>query len=422
MRRRAWFAVLACLAPAARLLLCPAPAAAEVASLGMAGAYSLQARGAEAPSWNPATLAWSRGLSLRFFSVEGSLRNNSFTLADYNRWNGAVWNETDKARILGRIPGSSLEGRFDLSADGPGAAWDGWALTTENHLTGALALPRDVLRLALYGNDPSTDFRLGGTAGDAIGWTELRLSHGREIARARVRLLGSEPIPVAVGVSVKYVRGWGCGEIRYAGGSLQTGMQAVRAEFDLTGRTAQGGSGLALDLGSTAHLPAGWDVGLSLRNPISWIRWSRYPEARREHAVADSINLSNADQGDELFQRESTRTDVPAFNTTLPASAGLAAAGRWKHLQFEADLRQAFSNRWGDSTTPRLALGTCYTPWPWFRGEVGIAVGGPERAMISGGLGFSVAGFYLDLAAATMGTLNPFSPKGVGGGFAIGLR
>jgi hypothetical protein len=423
---------------AAVLAAAPAavPTKAEVASLGLAGAYSLRARGVDAPAWNPATLCWNGSCDLRIFSAQASVRNNSFTRSDYNRWNGASWSESDKREILDRIPGASFEGRFSGAADGPGIALRGLAVTVGNETAGFVRMPREFARLVLYGNNPEESFSLAGAGGAALAWSELRLSYAREVARLHVSSATIAPrgarapggahsgggIPIALGASIKYLKGWGYGEVVQADGGITTTMDGIEGRAVLVGRTARGGSGLGLDLGAAARMPGGWDVGLSLRNMPASIRWSDRPEQRIEQATADTLTLQSIDQSDDIVTTGTSTRPIAAFSGSIPATLTLGVGRTLGRNYLEADFRQGFSDRAGVSKTPRFALGAARRQWLWLEGRLGVAVGGTDGPVFSAGLGLAVWKLRCDVAASSPGSWNFTSPRGVGGGISLGMR
>jgi hypothetical protein len=391
-------------------------------SLGLAEAYSLQARGVEAPAWNPATLAWEGGLALRLFSTGVGVSNNSFSLKDYERWNGKTWSESDKQSILGHIPGSGLTGEFSVRADGPAAAWRGWALTTQSFAQGRTRLPREFARLLLFGNDPQESFDLAGSGGEGMAWSEVGLSHGLELPALSWTPWGSGSTRLAVGGTVRYLRGWAFGEVTRASGGLVTTMDGIEGRADLIERTAQGGSGFGLDLGVAARLPERWDFGLSVRNVYSGIRWSGTPEEHHETVSADSITADGLEGEDDPVTHESTKSAIGSFSRSLPAALTLAAAHPVGPVSLEADLAQPLSGTALSGASPRLALGASYPPWSWLDLRAGFSVGRGEQTMCAGGLGFGIWRMRLDLALAALGSVNPFAPKGVAGGISISTR
>jgi hypothetical protein len=428
IERRVASMMTAALAPLPAFLLAllvAAPARSEVASAGLAGAYTLRARGVDAPAWNPAALAWNPRLDVRVFSVAVMARNNAFSMADYNRWNGAVWSEADKKAILDRIPGGSFEGRARGSAEGPGAAWRGWAVTIGNVAAGAGHVPAEFARLILWGNTPDESFDLSGTGGDGIAWSELRLSHGRVVAHVGSGGTGGgqgEGFPIAVGASIKILHGWAYGEVTQAYGGFVTGMDAIRGGAVLTGRTAGGGTGIGVDLGAAMRGPNGWDFAVSLRDLYAGLEWSRDPREHREEAVADSVTIQDLEDNEDLVTTHSTKTGIASFRSSIPPVLTLAVGRAIGRNSIEADLSQGLRDKAGVSSRTRLALGASRAQWRWIEGRLGLAVGGADGPVGAAGVGFALWKVRCDLAASSSGTWNLFSPKGIGFGMALGLR
>lgn len=393
-------------------------ARAESASLGLAGAYSLRARGVEAPEWNPATLAWSPRLDWRIASVGARVQNNAFSVDEYNRWNGALWTDEDKEAILARI-GEAFEAAFRLSAEGPGVAWRRWAVTTAGRAAGSTTLPGEYAKLLLYGNDPDEVYDLGGGEGEGIAWTEVRLSHARPVGELRVSGLR---LPVAAGASVKYLSGLAYGEFTRMEGSLETTSEGIFGRQVLIGRTAEGGAGIAVDVGLVARGPNGWSFSLAARNFPSMLRWSREPRRRTETARADSVTAGEAETDEDLLVTESTEEPIAPFTRALPAALILAAARTWDGWTVEGDLLQGLHSRAGSSTTPRLAAGASRSPWRWLECRAGLALGGEDGPVLAVGTGLALWRVRLDLALATARSLDFSDPHGVTAGASLGLR
>lgn len=400
-------------------VLLTASAQSDNAARGVAGAYSLRARGVEAPAWNPATLAWSPALDLRIAAVDGGAHNNAFSLGDYRRWNGAALDEQDQEAILARIPGSSLRGGFTAAAEGPSAAWRGWALTASGCAAGSAAVPKEFGRLVFYGNDPEQSFDLGGTRGEGTAWSEFRLSHGHALGTTQI---GGRPVAVVGGFTLKWIRGWAHAKVTRAEGSLVTNTDGITGAEELTERSAAGGNGYACDLGVAAQT-GGWRLGLTLTNPASHLSWTRRPEEHTQRAWVDSLALDDLedDEDTDLVSTDDTTRAIASFSTTLPAEVAVAAAHRWRGFDWEADLRQGFSTHPGTSTTPRLALGMSRRPWRFFEGRAGLALGGADGPVLALGAGFAAWKLRCDLGIATTRGINFTSPRGVEAGVSLGL-
>ncbi len=410
-RRLGW--TLCALAPFILGLL-PGSACGDAASAGVAGAYTLRARGVEAASWNPANLGWNGAFDFQIVAVQIQAGNNSFSLADYNKWNGTSWSDQDKEQILSRIPGADFEGRFALAADAPGLAMKGWALTIESEAFGDARIPREFAQLLLDGDVPGQSFRLNHAGGGGMAWSEARLSHGRRIATVA-------GVPIVAGLSLKYLQGWGYAGITNASGGFTTGADEIQGAADLTARTAQGGTGYGADVGVAGRLPSGWDLSLGVRDLGSSIRWNRKTEIHHDTATADSITLNNVqNNGTDLVAQSSSIEPGPGFKTALPSTATLAAGRSWLGAYVEADLTQPLNDVFGLGTKPTVALGASRRILGFLEPRLGWSAGGPDGTVYAGGLGLRLLSLELDLAVSSTGGLT--SPKGIGGAFGLAWK
>ena len=134
----------------------------------MAGAYSAIARGEESAHFNPANLGLSGGpiFSLSFLSLGLGLANNSFTVSDYNRYNGSYLSDKKKKTILGKIPSSGLSldsrAKFGLLS----LSYRNYAFFIEGSGTSKITLPRDPFELILYGNELNRAYIIGDVDGE----------------------------------------------------------------------------------------------------------------------------------------------------------------------------------------------------------------------------------------------------------------
>ena len=142
----------------------------DAVSIGMAGSYTAVARGYDAIGFNPANLGLSNqpGTQLQLFALGSTLINNSFSMGDYEQYNGAYLSESDKREILSKIPSGGLEFTGNTAASALSFARGPIAFSATVEAAGQGSLSRDVVDLAFFGN--------------RIGETEI----GRASCRERV--------------------------------------------------------------------------------------------------------------------------------------------------------------------------------------------------------------------------------------------
>jgi hypothetical protein len=159
-----------------------------------------------------------------------------------------------------------------------------------------------------------------------------------------------------------------------------------------------------------------------MHNVVSSVLWSGKPMIHQESAWVEDVTLRDMDAGADVVTEETVRQETSSFRRTMPASLTFAAEKAWRAARAELDLEQGFSDRPGSSRQPRLGLGMSFGPWSWLEARAGASLGGVEGRSAAMGLGFGIWRVRLDLALASVGSWNFLSPKGVGGGVALGWR
>jgi hypothetical protein len=207
-----------------------------------------------------------------------------------------------------------------------------------------------------------------------------------------------------------------------AEGALETTDEGIFGHQLVVTRTSEGGRGIGCDLGLAARGPSGWSFGLSVENALSYLRWSRSPRRQTSTIRADSLTASGTEEGVDAVETDSVEETIRAFRASPPPAVTLAVLRSWKGWIFEGDLEQGLARRAGASTTPRLALGASRSPWRWFEGRAGIALGGFDGPSLAAGAGFVLWKLRLDLAAATARGIDFTDPRGLAAGVSLGLR
>jgi len=388
----------------------------QARSLGMAGAYSAIARGEESVYFNPANLGLSGGptFSLSFLSLGVDLGNNSFTLSDYNRYNGSYLSDGNKKTILSKIPSSGL------SLDS-GAEFGFLSLSYRNYgffIVGSgasnITLPRDPFELILYGNELNRLYTIGDVDGEV--WSQVTTGIS---AAKRLDLKGFDEF--SVGASLKYLRGLYYAEVTRSGGSILTTESSIEGEGEIVYRHAQGGQGFSLDLGATGSLGQGWVVGLALFNPLGTLKWSRKTEEGFFTFKAESLTASSTKK-DTLVASDDSSYEIGSFRSHLPSYLKIGVSRRFRKFLLGFDYEQGFRSRAGVSTTPRLSAGMEYNLLKWLPLRGGLAIGGTEGFNTALGLGLYLSGFQLDVSTSSRGLVfTPWS-KGIGLAASFGLR
>jgi hypothetical protein len=393
-------------------------AGAQVRAAALSGAYTAVAAGPHASAWNPANLALYDQRGIDFFSVHAAIGNNSYSLSDYREFNGAFWGEEEKQEILARIESSAIcvDGVADASA--LGVAFGGWAFSTATRGVSQLALPKEYVRLVLYGNTVGETFNLDGAEGAGLALTEFRCSLARRLgdllpgASARVRQWSA-------GLSVKFLQGWAYGEILTATGGVTTTTTEINGSGSVRSIVASGGHGFAADLGFAGPIGRGWVAGVAARDLLAAIHWTRGVEERTDTFEIADVTLGNA--GEEEVVTETTTLSLDGARTTLPVRYSLGVARDDDALLIAFNLDAASATTYGASARLRASAGVEWRARSWMALRGGASLGGLGGTTLALGLGFKPGRVKVDLALHSWGTANPFSSKGLGVGLGFGL-
>jgi hypothetical protein len=383
-------------------------------AVAMGGAYTALASGPAAPRFNPANLGLANyhNTGIEFVGVGASITNNSFSLADYNKYTGAFLTDADKIDILGKVPGEGLKISADVDASTAAIGLGHIALSFSGVAAADINLNKDIVDLILNGNTFADTISVTGSYASGLSYASAGLSYGMSVFQQGSR-------QIAVGVTGRYLRGVAIQEVT----DLQGGIATYASGFDGAGhviaRTAQGGAGYAVDLGAALKLSNNYTVGVKLESFLSRIKWDRETEERGYVFSFDSMNVDNADA--DYVTSDNYTKDIPAFTTTLPARLTLGFGKTTGRLIWAVDWEQGFRTSPGASTKPRLSTGAELSIIPFLPLRGGYAVGGSGNTALSFGSGLRFFGYYLDVAVVSGSTFSGYSAKGLNLAFSTGI-
>jgi hypothetical protein len=385
-------------------------------AVAMGGAHMGLAKGTQSALYNPANLGLPdfRQNGIELAGIGAEITNNSFTLADYNKYTGAVLTEDDKSVILGKIPSEGLKISAEAEAGALTASYGSFVLSINGYAATETNIGKDALDLFLNGNQLNDSFSIDGMYSDAVAYASVGLSYGRPI----IELYGRE---LAVGATVKYIRGLAFEEITEIHGGVVTLTTGFSGEGTMIAHTAEGGSGLGLDLGAAYKFNDNYMVGLCFDNFISNINWSKATEQHSYHFEFDTLTVSDFDS-DSIVVTEQQSIDIPAFSSTLPTVMRVGFANYSGKLTWGVDYIQGFKLAAGSSSKPELAMGAQYKILNFLPLRAGYSVGGGHGSTLSGGFGLEFPVFYLDIAFSNRGFLKFKETKGLHMALSLGLR
>ncbi|MFQ5608234.1 MAG: DUF5723 family protein, partial [Candidatus Zixiibacteriota bacterium] len=385
-------------------------------SAGMAGAHLALAEGVAAAYVNPANLGLSshRQNSIQLVGVSYNVANNSFTMGDYNRYNGALLTLADKREILDKIPVDGLLLTADAEASVAGVSYNKFAFTFTGYGAGEASLGKDVLELLLYGNSFGDTISIDGTFGSAWSYASFDISYGTPIYTLGTRQL-------AVGASAHIIKGIYIADVSRVEGFAATLATGFQGDGAVIVNTAEGGSGFAVDVGAALQLNENYTLGLSLRNLLSAVSWSKNAEERGFMFSFDTVSVSSI-SNDSIFVTSDFTNAISGFSSDLPSALTVGLARTTGRLLWALDWEQGFSRNPGASTTPQLTAGVEYAALPYLPLRAGLGLGGRHGTQLAFGGGVELSAFRLDLAVLTSGTaLTSSASKGARFAVSTGL-
>ncbi len=386
-------------------------------AMAMGGAYTALARDIEAPYWNPANLGLSdgKGFTINFVNVGLDLKNNSFSLADYNKYNGKFLTDKDKNDILNSIPSDGLNLNCLVEASALNFSIGNFAVTSRGFGATSFSIDKDPFELFFYGNAVKNDVSLADTKGEAYGIGDAALSYGQAVRRWP----GGE---FTVGASFHYLQGLAYEKVVETQGGISTTDTGFVGSGLMRLHSALGGSGYSADLGVAVRFNENWYFSAGWQNLYSKINWTNQPEEMLFTFQMDPITISGmSDNNDSLVTNSDTTYAINGFSTTLPGSLKFGLARKYRKITWALDWDQSLSTGQGRSTNPRISGGLEYRPIGLFPMRIGMGLGGNQGASYSAGFGLYMGPCHMDFAVANAGSPSPSHTKGAKFAFGMGL-
>jgi len=378
---------------------------------GLAGSGSALLTGVDVV--NPALLASSGGTSIRIFGFAADASNNSFSLADYRKYNGVDWTDQQKQEILDRIP-ATMDLHSNILLGTPSFSVGSFAFTTRVRAGALGAFPKAIFDIILNGNTPGRKFSFSSADGSGLTIGEARLSHGRSFDFGRWGEYG-------IGVSLKYLYGGAYARLEQAHGNLQTDPDQIQGQGNFIARTALGGTGWGFDLGATREVGKDWTASLVLQDLFSSINWNHKTKEADIQIDFANGNLRSLENGDNLADEHHNTRDIPSFATSIPTVMTIGIARHAGSLSYVADFEQGFKESNFTDTQPRMSVGAEYRGIPLLSWRGGLSAGGRDGKSVAFGLGLRPGPMRLDFAISSRGGYLPGGGRGIGAGFSVGF-
>jgi hypothetical protein len=389
---------------------------ANARAIGMAGAYTSLAKGYYSPAFNPANLGFAskqmNGIGI--FGAGVSVSNNTLSLDDYNTYTGATLNDHDKEVLLGKIPSEGLRASVDAEASAVAVGMRNLVFSFSAIGAAEVNLNRDVVELLLQGNTFADTVMLDGTYGEGYGLASFNLSYGQCLYKYNDRQL-------AVGTTVRFLKGLGYEEITEANGHAVTLATGFSGAGSLVSRTAEGGMGYACDLGAALQISKSYTVGVSFFNLASSMTWNHKTKEHRYWFTLDTLTLADLSE-DSIIVSSDTSVTIGSFSSSLPRTFKVGLARTAGSLLWAVDWEQGFKRGAGCSSEPRVSAGAEYRLLNCLPMRAGFGLGGKQGTTYAAGLGVEFLVVHLDFAAANYNAVSGYAGKGLNLAISGGVR
>lgn len=308
------------------------------------------------------------------------------------------------------------------------------ALTWKERIAANMDLSKDYMRMVFFGLDSAgSTYDFSGTGVEAWYLREYALSYARMLPMVKFVK------DFSAGISLKLIQGFAAvttdhynatfGNTPLPGGgyALNGNMdfKLLRSmsesfpdsgNFDFTPTPTPAGKGFGFDFGVSGEVYEGVRAAFSITD-IGSVTWDGKTKQTTGSATFSMTNPTSSAQWDTLqnaFKGKDTATD--AFSMPLATSMRIGATLQVDELPFMGnkfpgrmvlaiEYQQGFNHSPGNTTRPRVALGTEWRPVRWFPLRSGISIGGINRFNWAAGFGLDFSGFNLNLGTENFGML-----------------
>ena len=383
-------------------------------SLAMGGANIGLAQGVDAGKYNPANLGLTdyQKTGVELFGVGLIVKNNAFTLDDYNKYTGAILSDADKTDILDKIPTEGLQLLVDGELSAMSFATGQFAVNITGVGVADVNLSKDIVDLVFNGNTFADTINLEGSSSDIYSYASVGLSYGMPVYSAGSRQL-------AVGATFKYLRGIASEHLVELHGMAATFATGFEGSGEMIAKTATGGRGFAVDLGAALKLNNQYTVGARIENFIGSITWDKETEEHGYLFDFDTMTVDNA--GEDYVTSEDYTIPTGSYTTDLPAVLTIGLAKTTGKMLWAVDWEQGLQKKPGAATKPLIKVGAEYSLLSFMPLRAGFLSGGNLNTAFSLGTGLHFGPFYIDFGMATGGSLSGSSAKGANLALSTGM-
>ncbi|MFZ1730185.1 MAG: DUF5723 family protein [Bacteroidota bacterium] len=402
---------------------------------GMGNSSAGLVRGLDALNVNPAQLVPNDGVTVSLgilpFGAQAGADFMDYatyekyftgTASDRGKREPTYLSTLDKQAILGTFQGDighfTHDIRYQLGGIMVSTKFFTIGMSVTERTGSNISLPRSFAEFTFFGNEPGKQFDFSNTEVSSSWTRDYAVTVAQEFRLYR-------QIPVLIGASVKLVHGYGYFGLERFNSSFITDPETyeVRGTADMVARYAGSedwmfanndfhytmfpdpvGSGFGFDIGTNVQFSRSFSVGVSLVD-LGSVTWNRraHEISANEDFVIDDITTTN--QVDEIQNRlNGQEYEISSFSTPLPSAMIISGVltvpdmpRKGRNWHFTAAYRQGFNDVAGNSTGPRLGLGTEIELLYNVAFRLGANFGGLRPVTFAAGFGLIADNFKLDI-------------------------
>jgi hypothetical protein len=290
---------------------------------GFCGNFSPFAKGVDAGILNPGNLIFSPEYSVNILTlgIEYSL---DMTIWEYLKlFSGILLSDKEKERIR-----KVRDMKFIVGIGGGSFSYKTIGFNFSFFSYNTLHIPQDVMDLVLYGNERDEKYNLSGLNGEILRGLSFKFSFAHKIGEY-----------CGMGYGVKILNGNSYYSVKEVNGYLETIFDKadrtwISGKGEMTIGTAEGGNGVAIDIGSVYYL-GGRKFILSIyaQNVISVMFWSNNSKEIKSSFILDTTDLEKF-KPDTTFQWKVVETRNKVFTTALPLYIGIDLGKEGKKFKY----------------------------------------------------------------------------------------
>ncbi|MCF7828013.1 MAG: DUF5723 family protein [Candidatus Marinimicrobia bacterium] len=370
-------------------------------SVSFSNSFATQSRGSDVIGWNPANLGYADNprfsMSFGLFPLVPvpalQLRNNAISASWLNQYmlSGIFLDEQDKRDLLSAFPSTGWSLEPMVQARILGLSFGRTAVSLDGNLSGAVVMPKPLLKFVFQGNKFNEPISLSDLNGEFQSVTALSIAHGREVS---IPMLEDYVNRTYVGGGIKLLGGIGYMSTDYVDGAITFAPDSLSIKGEATAKSSLMGYGMAFDVGIAAEINDRMTASAGLNNVAGFVSWTDDYSTVYNYKFdfnTDTVDLANADTDSLLDKalKQDSRTDTTGFTTPYPAYFVTGFQyDLYSNLKMFVNYRQGFSNRFNSSTTPMISVASEYRPVGWFPLRFGVSIGGKTGFRWGTGLAF----------------------------------